>query len=443
MGHARPFFTTLLLAASVQFSLQSGCVNPQEVEQLDTHGASENDAPEPAPLQQANEESKQNPFLRADAKQATSDPMDEACTLNLRAERLYHVPLADDFPKDESDNPTQDWREFDRRPDYAWDLLGGQDDIEQILHETALKVCKTLYRSPFEVRIDSNRPLVLSFQPNRGAPAWAITRDNEYRIVISTLVKHIGNHSPDRYIDELKGIIAHELTHIYQYNDDDGNRDADQFLHGDEKLIDKAQRSRMIEGMADYVRTQTGWVRHFSQANKNSELGEWGEPFVEYDHEAEEYKVKFNGPTYQGLGWFFTWLEHKLPGIAYRLNQSMDSFDGEPWTFERFRSAELAGDSVKSLWNKYRDWANLPSCSNACGGDYFCESLVAEKCGENDLGMRRCVEKPGSCIQSIQPVCGCDGKTYSNACVAAQAGVSLRAHVSCEAVAEGLRPPGS
>lgn len=439
MHHRRPFFTTLVLGAIAHCSLQTGCVSPDEVEQANIRAMDEDQTPA-SKLRKTNPEAdSHNPFLYPPSKPSASDAMEEACALNLRAERLFHVPPADDYPKHEDGTPTGDWREYKNRPDYAWDLLGRQEKIEQTLQEIALQVCKTLYRDPSEVQLDPNKPLVLSFQPNRGSLAWAIERRNEYRIVISTLAEKIPEYSEEKYIDELKGIMAHEMTHIYQYDDEDGKKEAERLLHGDEKLINLAQRSRMVEGIADFVRTQTGWVKDFSEIDRASQLGEWGEPFVTIDPITKKDKVEFNGPTYQGLGWFFTWLEHKDPGIAYRLNQSMDSFDGRGWTFERFKDPTLTGHSVQYMWNKYREWANQPLCSNACGGAYFCESLIPEKCGKNNLGMQRCVDKPGACIQIYKPVCGCDGKTYSNACFAAQAGVSLRARVSCEDFAENLR----
>lgn len=42
-----------------------------------------------------------------------------------------------------------------------------------------------------------------------------------------------------------------------------------------------------------------------------------------------------------------------------------------------------------------------------------------------------CTPRPEACIQVYQPVCGCDGRTYGNACTAASAGMSVAYDGQC------------
>ena len=50
------------------------------------------------------------------------------------------------------------------------------------------------------------------------------------------------------------------------------------------------------------------------------------------------------------------------------------------------------------------------------------------KCG----GLGKCAKRPQYCYLMIMPVCGCNGKTYSNACFAASAGQSIAYKGKCE-----------
>lgn len=66
-----------------------------------------------------------------------------------------------------------------------------------------------------------------------------------------------------------------------------------------------------------------------------------------------------------------------------------------------------------------------------CPDDLYCDFAPEARCGFADQ-IGTCKVKPTVCTREHMPVCGCDGKTYGNACSAAAAGVSVQRSGACE-----------
>ncbi len=73
----------------------------------------------------------------------------------------------------------------------------------------------------------------------------------------------------------------------------------------------------------------------------------------------------------------------------------------------------------------------------ACPAEQYCKYETQANCGRADApGV--CTTKPEICLTIYKPVCGCDGKTYGNDCVAARNGVSVDHEGKCEQMCGGI-----
>ena len=66
-----------------------------------------------------------------------------------------------------------------------------------------------------------------------------------------------------------------------------------------------------------------------------------------------------------------------------------------------------------------------------CGAGQFCDYALDDICGGADA-LGTCKDVPQVCFAVVDPVCGCDGKTYGNGCKANAAGTAVAKKGACE-----------
>jgi hypothetical protein len=215
---------------------------------------------------------------------------------------------------DEVCTPSFELELTDQDPERVSMFVDAMDgDPEATAQAIGRAVCKVLYRAPEEVRDATH--LTLLIEHAVGDVAWKAGDGGDITVMISTdHMQNVANEGRD-VAEEIKGVLFHEMTHMYQHDDSDGGG------------VDIG----LIEGIADFVRISAGYPPHRSQPNPN---GNWDS-------------------GYTTTAYFLLWVDEQYEDFVYQLNLSMSNKDQMTWSPDSFRT--ITGKSADELWSDYVD----------------------------------------------------------------------------------------
>lgn len=139
--------------------------------------------------------------------------------------------------------------------------------------------------------------------------------------------------------------------------------------------------------------------------------------------ELYDWEDIFDGAGGSGSGGGSSGGTCELDGVLYRAGESFPSSDGCNQCF-------CGDDGAIGCTER--------ACVNVCGGltgascpdGQYCSYPPEALCGASDQ-TGTCAVQPDACTLQFDPVCGCDGLTYGNACAAASFGVSIASEGEC------------
>jgi hypothetical protein len=206
--------------------------------------------------------------------------------------------------------------------------LGGTNDaVTATVQQIGRDICRYLYRAAQEVRPANEIALIVD--PMFGGVAGK--SGNVGRVTVRFGANYLANYTGD-ITREVKGILYHEMTHIYQ-NDD---KPEGQGAGGWPGLAD------YYESHADAVRTHMG----FSSCGAPNKNGNW------------------DRGSYCSRAHWWLWLENAYPDFLYKLNLQMKGGDNMIWT--PARGATIVNRPFETLWSEYQAAACCAGATRTC-----------------------------------------------------------------------------
>lgn len=202
-------------------------------------------------------------------------------------------------------------------------------DGEAFVQATGRIVCNILYRKPEEVRAANKITLILRDDTTIAGGKSGDVGDITVMISTDHLAKVEAGGGDVR--KEIEGVLAHEMTHMYQ-NDDKAPGEGTY-----------ANLPNVIEGIADAVRIR---AKLPPTGAKPTKTGQW-------DDEG-----------YWKPAYFLLWIDDQHADFLHALNQSMAIGDGKAWSPDAF--ADITGRTVDDLWSAYKTAACCTSGDRSC-----------------------------------------------------------------------------
>jgi len=192
---------------------------------------------------------------------------------------------------------------------------GSPAGVEKTVQQIGRDVCRVLYRQASEVRAANE--IELQIHDYDGvAGKWG----DIGKIGVEISTRHIQNvRNEGRDVGtEIKGILYHEMTHMYQHDDKPEGK--------------WSGLANYYEAGAEAVRIRYGLAP--AGCLPNDKGGQWYEK------------------NYCGGGWWWLWVDTKYPDFIYKLNVQMTGGDGKAWTPDM--ATAIAGVSLDDLWKQYQ-----------------------------------------------------------------------------------------
>jgi hypothetical protein len=206
--------------------------------------------------------------------------------------------------------------------------LGGTSEaVTATVQQMGREICRYLYRSADEVRPANEMELIVD-------PMYtgiAAKSGNIGKVRVRFGANYVANYTGD-VVREVKGILYHEMTHIYQNDDKPEGLGAGGW----------PGLANYYESHADAVRTHMG----FTSCGAPNKTGTWD-----------------RGPYCARAHWWL-WLENAYPDFLYKLNLQMKGGDNMIWT--PARGATIVNKTFEELWTEYQAAACCAGTNRTC-----------------------------------------------------------------------------